>query len=77
MTKKNVDCFVWKDYDTLEARDTIKKLKQEIKSNGLSPTSTWMLEYGFNMFDEVYKAQGYTLVGLLITDTRKNNEATS
>jgi hypothetical protein len=75
MTQRNIDSFVWKDYDLLEAKDIVKKLKQETKDKGLSPVTTWMLEHGFNLFDETYKAQGYTLISLSITDIGKNDEA--
>lgn len=77
LSKKDVECYVWKSYDALEAKDIVKKLKLKIRRNGLSPVNTWILEYGFSTFDEIYKAQGYTLVSLSVTDARKNNGAIS
>jgi len=76
LCNKTTECFVFKSYDLVEAKDIVRKLKKEIKNNGLSPIDTWILEYGFIMFEEIYKAQGYTLMELSIADTRKSNGAT-
>lgn len=72
----DTECSVYKSYNLTEARDIVKKLKKRIASNGILPINTWVLEYGFIMFEEVYKVQGYTLMELSITDIRKNNGAT-
>ncbi len=69
--KKDTECFTWKSFDMSEARDIVRKLKSEIKKRGLMPTNTWVLEYGFTLFEEEYKRQGYTLMELSVSDTRK------
>ncbi|TET61137.1 MAG: hypothetical protein E3J47_05885 [Candidatus Stahlbacteria bacterium] len=69
----DAECLIYKSFNLTEARDIVKRLREKIIDNGISPISTWVLEYGFITFEEVYKAQGYTLMGLSVTDTRKGN----
>jgi hypothetical protein len=77
LCNKGIECFVYESYNLTEARAIVKRLKEKIVNNGISPISTWVLEYGFVIFEEIYKAQGYTLMELSITDTRKGNGAIS
>ena len=71
--KNDTECYVWRSYSLSESRGIVKELKSEIKNIGLSPVNTWILEYNFRIFDNVYKKEGYTLIGLSVTDKRKIN----
>ncbi|RLI61969.1 MAG: hypothetical protein DRO67_07555 [Candidatus Asgardarchaeum californiense] len=68
LQKGETECFIWKNFDVL---DTVKKLRPQIKKRGLMPTSTWVLEYGFNVFEEEYKPEGYILLELSIYDKKE------
>jgi len=73
LVQGGAECLILKGYSLSEARAIVKRLKAEIKKEGISPISTWILKYGFIMFDETYKVQGYTLMSLSVKDKRKAN----
>jgi hypothetical protein len=70
------DCFVLKRYGLRELKEVIKELKVDVKTNGVGPVSTWILEHMFRTFDKEYKNQGYTLLSVAITNKRKSNGTT-
>jgi len=74
---KDRECLIFKEYGMPEIRNIVKILKPLIKSRGIKPVSTWILEFALHIFETTYKAQGYTLLSISICNKRKSNGATS
>ena len=72
--KKEMCHYVWENYNLVEAREIVAKLKSKMKNNGLLPVSTWILEYGFVMFKETYEPQGYDLTALSVESKGKTDD---
>ena len=77
LANKNRECIILKEYGMREVRNIVKILKPAIRSRGVAPVSTWIIEFVLHVFETTYRAQGYTLLSISIHDKRKNNGSTS